>query len=107
VSTKLTEQKALQLLEETLRKYGEADQTIDKAPLTELYRALAIISHDMLVEKREKYHIKVSKSMSKRVHYLCMEFLLGRNLKTTMFNLKTAPVFEKILKDRKIDIEDI
>ncbi|MBE5738852.1 MAG: glycogen/starch/alpha-glucan phosphorylase [Clostridiales bacterium] len=107
MSTKLTEQKALQLLEETLRKYGEADQTIDKAPLTELYRALAIISHDMLVEKREKYHIKVSKSMSKRVHYLCMEFLLGRNLKTTMFNLKTAPVFEKILKDRKIDIEDI
>ena len=55
MSAKLTEQKAKELLEETLRKYGEADQTIDKAPLTELYRALAIISHDMLVDKREKY----------------------------------------------------
>ena len=107
MSTKLTEIKAKELLEETLRKYGEADQTIDKAPLTELYRALAIISHDMLVDKREKYHIKVSKSMSKRVHYLCMEFLLGRNLKATMFNLKTADVFTKVLKNMKIDIEDI
>lgn len=107
MSTKLTEQKAVELLEETIRKYGEADQTIEKAPLSELYRALAIISHDILVDKREKYHIKVSKSMGKRVHYLCMEFLLGRNLKSTMFNLKIAPVFAKILKDRKIDIEDI
>ncbi len=107
MSAKLTEQKAKELLEETLRKYGEADQTIEKAPLTELYRALAIISHDMLVDKREKYHIKVSKSMSKRVHYLCMEFLLGRNLKATMFNLRTADVFTKVLKNMKIDIEDI
>lgn len=107
MSTKLTEQKAKELLEETLRKYGEADQTIEKAPLSELYRALAIIAHDMLVEKREKYHIKVSKSMSKRVHYLCMEFLLGRNLKSTMFNLKTAEVFTKMLKGLNIDIEDI
>lgn len=107
MSTKFTEQKAIDLLEETLRKYGDGDQTIEKASKTELYRALALISHEMLVEKREKYHAKVSKSMGKRVHYLCMEFLLGRNLKSAMFNLKTAPVYAKILKDRKINIEDI
>lgn len=107
MSTKITEQKAIDLLEETLRKHGDGDQTIEKASKTELYRALAIISHEMLVEKREKYHIKVSKSMGKRVHYLCMEFLLGRNLKSAMFNLKIAQVFTKVLKDKKIDIEDI
>lgn len=107
MSTKITEQKAIELLEETIKKYGDADQTIGSATLQELYRALAIISHDILVEKREKYHIKVSKSMGKRIHYLCMEFLLGRNLKSTMFNLKIAPVFEKVLKDRKINIEDV
>lgn len=107
MSNKFTEQKAIDLLEETIKKYGDADQTIEKATNMELYRALAIISHDILVEKREKYHIKVSKSMGKRIHYLCMEFLLGRNLKSTMFNLKIAPVFEKILKDRKINIEDV
>lgn len=107
MSTKFTEQKATDLLIETLRKHGDGDQTIEKASKTELYRALAIISHEMLVEKREKYHIKVSKSMGKRVHYLCMEFLLGRNLKSAMFNLKIAPVYTKILKDKKIDIESI
>ncbi len=107
MSTKLTEQKAIELLQDTLRKYGEPDQTIEKATTTDLYRALAVISHEMLVEKREKYHIKVSKSMAKRVHYICMEFLLGRNLKASMFNLKIAPVFAKILKDNKIDIEDV
>lgn len=102
---KITEQKALQLLEDNLKKYAEI--TLSEAKITDLYKALAMISHEILFDKRERFHSKVSKSQAKRVHYLCMEFLLGRNLKSTMFNLQIDNVFSKVLNDKGINIEDI
>ena len=105
MNTKLTEQKALNLLEETLTKYS--DLTLQEANTLDLYKALAIISHDILMEKREKFHSKVAKEQGKRVNYLCMEFLLGRNLKSTLFNLGIDKVYAKILKEKNIDIENV
>ena len=101
----LTEQKAQNLLEDTLKKYSEI--TLKEANTKDLYKALAMIAHDILYDKRESFHSKVSKSQSKRVHYLCMEFLLGRNLKSTLFNLGLDETFSKILKNINIDIEDV
>lgn len=105
MNTKISEQKAKTLLEETLQKYS--DLTLKEADTTDLYKALAIISHDILMDKREKFHSKISKNMSKRVHYLCMEFLLGRNLKSTLFNLGLSDVYSKILKEINVDIESV
>ena len=105
MNTKLTEQKALELLEDNLKKYSEL--TLKEANTKDLYKALAQISHDILFDKRERFHSKVAKTQSKRVHYLCMEFLLGRNLKSTLFNLGIDKVYAKILKNLNIDIEDV
>ncbi|MBE5757897.1 MAG: glycogen/starch/alpha-glucan phosphorylase [Clostridiales bacterium] len=102
---KLTEQKATQLLEETLLKNVEVH--LSDASARDIYKALAIICRDMLAEKREKFHSKVAKGQKKRIHYLCMEFLLGRNLKTSLFNLQLDGVFEKVLKNNKISIDDV
>lgn len=104
-STKLTTAKAEALLEETLSKYSET--SLKEAKSFDIYKALCLISKDILADKREKFHSKVSKSSSKRVHYLCMEFLLGRNLKSTLFNLKLDSVFKAVLEEHKINIEDI
>lgn len=104
-STKLTTTKALALLEETLSKNMET--TVKEAKSFDIYKALCLISKDILADKREKFHSKVSKSSSKRVHYLCMEFLLGRNLKSTLFNLKLDTVFKEVLAENKINIDDI
>ena len=105
MNTKLTEQKALELLEDNLKKYSEL--TLKEANTKDLYKALAQISHDILFDKRERFHSKVAKTQSKRVHYLCMEFLLGRNLKSTLFNLGLDKVYAKILKNLNIDIENV
>jgi len=105
LTTKLSEQKALQILEDNLKKYSEI--TLKEANTKDLYKALCNISREILLEKREKFHSKVSKSQSKRVHYLCMEFLLGRNLKSTLFNLGLDKVFGKVLKNNGIDIENV
>ena len=105
MTEKLTEQKATALLEETLLKNVEVH--LKDASAKDIYQALAIISRDILAEKREKFHSKVAKNQKKRVHYLCMEFLLGRNLKSALFNLKLDGVFEKVLKAQNISIEDV
>ena len=102
---KISEQKALQLLEDNLKKYTEI--SLEEANKKDIYKALAMISHEILYDKREKFHSKVSKTQAKRVHYLCMEFLLGRNLKSTMFNLQIDKVFAKVLKDHGVNIEDV
>jgi len=105
LTEKLTEQKATALLEETLLKNVEVH--LKDASAKDIYKALAIISRDILAEKREKFHSKVAKNQKKRVHYLCMEFLLGRNLKSALFNLKLDGVFEKVLNAHNISIEDV
>lgn len=105
MNIKLTEQKALALLEDNLNRYSEI--TLKEANTKDLYKSLARIAHDFLVEMREKFHCKSVKAQVKRVHYLCMEFLLGRNLKSTLFNLGIDKVFQKVLQSINIDIEDV
>ena len=105
MATKITNQKALALLEDTLKKHCEV--SLKEAKKVDIYKALCNICRDILFEKREKFHSKVSKSSSKRVHYLCLEFLLGRNLKSTLFNLKLNDVFKSVLKENNINIDDI
>ena len=105
MATKLTEQKALQLLQENLKKYSEI--TLNEADPKDLYKALCDIAREILFEKREKFHSKVSKTQAKRVHYLCMEFLLGRNLKSTLFNLGLDKIFGTLLKTYNKNIEDV
>ena len=99
MSIKLTNQKALSMLEDMLMKNSEV--TLKEAKNADIYKALAMLCRDVLLNQREKFHSKVAKSSSKRVHYLCLEFLLGRNLKSTLFNLKLDSVFANVLKENK------
>jgi len=105
LATKLTEAKALAMLNDTLKLNSLI--TIKEASIKDIYEALATLTHEILMEKREKFHSKISKAQAKRVHYMCMEFLLGRNLKSALFNLKMDGVFKAVLKDNGIDIEDV
>ena len=105
MGTKLSEQKALALLEENLKKYAEI--SLKDASPKDLYKALAMICQEMLLEKREKFNSKCVKSGAKKVHYLCMEFLLGRNLKSTLFNLNIDNAFSQVLQKNGFDIEDV
>ena len=63
MSTKMTEQKALALLEENLKKYSEL--SLKEAGTKDLYKVLAMISHDILFDLREKFHSKVAKNSGK------------------------------------------
>ena len=50
---------------------------------------------------------KVNAAGGKRVYYMCMEFLLGRSLKTNLNNLGLADAYKKALGDLGYDLNDL
>ena len=61
--------------------------TSAEATKEQLYKATAMTVRDILTEKRGNFKKKVNQTGGKRVYYMCMEFLLGRSLKTNLCNL--------------------
>ena len=52
-----------------------------------------------MLEKRHNFHTITKAAKAKKVYYLCMEFLMGRSLKNSVFNLGVVDAFENALKD--------
>lgn len=48
----------------------------------QLYKAAALVLRDLMVEKRRAHRAKTTAERKKRIHYLSMEFLMGKSLKT-------------------------
>lgn len=101
----ITDIEALSLIQKKLERYYNT--SIKEASTEQLYKTLAMIVKDILLERKNQFHQRTKKANAKRVHYLCMEFLLGRTLKASLFNLGLDEVFTEALKNRGIDINDI
>ena len=81
--------------------------SIKLASNDDIYRALASTTREILSVMRRKYVAKTYGSNAKKVYYLCMEFLMGRSLKTNLFNLGLTEYAKEILAKEKIKLEDI
>ena len=86
---------------------SEYGVTLDVASNQQVYRCLALISRQLMSDQHKKYQSKVFGTGSKQVYYLCMEFLMGRSLKTSLFNLGLNEVAEAVLADADIKLENI
>ena len=82
----INEIEALMLLESKLERFYSI--SLKEANKEQLYKALALTVKDILFERKEQFHQRTKKANGKRVYYLCMEFLLGRTLKSSLFNLE-------------------
>ena len=101
----ITDIEALSLIQKKLERYYNI--SIKEATTEQLYKTLAMIVKDILLERKNQYHQRTKKANAKRVHYLCMEFLLGRTLKSSLFNLGLDEVFTEALKSRNINIDEV
>lgn len=72
-----------------------------------LYKALAILTRDMLRENRHTFEDTAAKKGAKRVYYLCMEFLMGRSLKNTLYNLNLTQTAQDALQDLGVRLESL
>lgn len=80
---------------------------IKNASLDQIYKAVALVLQNFLMNHANDFIDKIQKEQPKQVHYLCMEFLLGKSLKNNLFNLKLENIFSKALQDLGININDI
>ena len=73
----------------------------------QIYRSLALICRQIMSENHKKFQSKAIGTGSKQVYYLCMEFLMGRSLKMSLFNLGLNDVAQQALAAADINIDSI
>jgi starch phosphorylase len=69
-----------------------------EATPTQIYKALSSIVVEHLKQKRHSYMNDVKRTGAKQVYYLSVEFLMGRSLKSNLFNLGMNEVATDAIK---------
>ena len=79
----------------------------DEASDKQVYEALSSVIVSELRKKRRKFMNKIHSEGKKQVYYLSMEFLMGRSLKTSLYNLGIQDDVRDILKEYGIKLDNI
>ena len=102
---KYTKREFEKLLKDKLM--SECNVTIDAASADQIYRCLAMITRQIMSDRQKQFQSKVLGEGKKQIYYLCMEFLMGRSLRTSLFNLGLNEVAESVLADADVKIDTI
>lgn len=81
--------------------------TANEASNDQMYKAVAMTVRDILTEKRGDFKKRVNREGAKRVYYMCMEFLLGRSLKTNICNLGLGDEYAKALGTLGFNLDEL
>ncbi len=73
----------------------------------QIYKALSAIVVDLMRAKRRKFRNSFHSAGKKEIYYLSMEFLMGRSLKTSLFNLQINDIVADVLKSWEVNIDRI
>lgn len=104
-NTVITEKEVKDLVKGKLARYYGVSPT--EASKEQLYKAVVMSVRDILLQKRQRFYEKCRAKRAKRVYYLCMEFLLGRSLKNSLYNLSATEAFEKAIASYGVSLEDL
>ena len=81
--------------------------TPDEASDKQVYEALSKVVVKLLGNKRRRFINKTHSMGNKQIYYLSMEFLMGRSLKTSLYNLGMVEEATEALRDFGININGI
>ena len=101
----LTKQAAAELIATKLSHFFGV--TPEEANYEQFYKAIAMITRDMLRQGRHEFEHRSDEAGSKRIYYMCMEFLMGRSLKNTLYNLNLTSVMSEALEDFGIKLDKL
>jgi starch phosphorylase len=104
-NTTITEKEVKDLIKGKLERYYGVSPI--EATQEQIYKAVVMTVRDMLLQKRQQFYNKCKAKRAKRVYYLCMEFLLGRSLKNSLYNLSVTDVFSKVISSYGLSLEDL
>ena len=102
---KLTKKEFEKILKDKV--VSECGVTLDVASAEQIYRCMAMIVRQIMSDRQKQFQAKTLGEGKKQVYYLCMEFLMGRSLRTSLFNLALNEVADQVLADADIKIDTI
>ena len=100
------------LMEQIKTAFPEKLQTLysvspEEASDKQVYQVLSSIIVEILGKKRQSFVNHTHSVGGKQIYYLSMEFLMGRSLKTSIYNLELADGIRAMLKDYGINLDKI
>lgn len=81
--------------------------TPEEASERQIYKALSSVVVRYLRKKRRSFMTEVHSTGKKQVYYLSMEFLMGRSLKTSLYNIGAADMAADMLREFDISLDRI
>jgi starch phosphorylase len=79
--------------------------SLENATNEQCYKAVALCVRDLMEKQRSEYISSAEKTETKQVYYLCMEFLLGRSLKNSLYNLGIEEDFRTALSGMGLKLD--
>ncbi|MDE6776492.1 MAG: glycogen/starch/alpha-glucan phosphorylase [Oscillospiraceae bacterium] len=79
----------------------------EEASDQQVYEVLSALVVEQLKTKRRKFINQAHSVGKKQVYYLSMEFLMGRSLKTSLYNLEMADSVKEMLAEFHINLDKI
>ena len=104
-NTVITEKEVQSLVKGKLARYYGV--TPVEASKEQLYKAVVMSVRDILLQKRQQFQKRCKAKRAKRVYYLCMEFLLGRSLKNSLYNLNATEAFSKAMSSYGVSLDEL
>ena len=74
-------------------------RTCENAEITHFYKAVAALTRDMLSQQRRDFRLGTKEKQLKNVYYLCVEFLVGKQLLNNIYNLGIEKELGEIMND--------
>ncbi len=102
---KKTPAEVKEIIETKLSRYFGC--TPAEASDDQMYKAVSMTVRDILTEQRGDFKKEVNKKGAKRVYYMCMEFLLGRSLKTNVCNLGLDKIYGEALESMGFSLDKL
>lgn len=94
---KFTTEELKQRISDHLHRYFAVDA--EHATKEQIYKATSLVVRNILLRKKQVFNKKVTETKAKKVYYLCMEFLIGRQLKNNLHSLGLEALMRKAVKE--------
>ncbi len=79
----------------------------EEATNEHLYNALVLVLRDRMRSRRVEYIRRTHRQDAKQVYYMSMEFLMGRSLKNTLYNLNLTEAATAVMKEFGVKLDNL
>ena len=93
-----------QIIGKLRRNFG---REVEEATSVHMFRACALVLRDIMSARELATESKIRDSHARQVHYLSLEFLMGRSLEKNAYNLGVLPQLKEAIEDLGFSAPDL